>query len=185
MTENISRYLKTFGFRGARAVKVLRSQRCQVEIEDIIYFQRKLYRSLNVPLNRLEQETTFSLGRATEISRDELKFQKFIDRLRMRFAGLFMGILKTQLVLKGVIAESDWSVMKEQIHITFERDNHFAELKDAEIFRERIQTLDAVNQYVGEYFTKEWVMRNILRYTDDDIEALNRSSDEPAQGDEE
>lgn len=155
------------------------------QIEDIIYFQRKLYRSLNVPLNRLEQETTFSLGRATEISRDELKFQKFIDRLRMRFAGLFMGILKTQLVLKGVIAESEWPGMKEQIHVTFERDNHFAELKDAEIFRERIQTLDAVNQYVGEYFTKEWVMRNILRYTDDDIEALNRSSDEPAQGDEE
>ena len=116
------------------------------EIEDIVYFQKKLYRSLNVPINRLEQEAQFSLGRSTEISRDELKFQKFIDRLRNRFAHLFLGILKTQLVLKGIILEDEWNDMKNDITVNYERDNHFTELKEAEIMRERIQTLDLMQK---------------------------------------
>jgi len=148
------------------------------EIEDIIYFQKKLYRSLNVPINRLEQEAQFSLGRSTEISRDELKFQKFIDRLRSRFAHLFLGILKTQLVLKGIILDDEWNDMKNDITVDFERDNHFSELKDAEIMRERIQTLDLMQNYIGEYYSKEWVMKNVLMFTDEDIEKMADQSAE-------
>jgi hypothetical protein len=155
------------------------------QIDDIVYFQKKLYRALNVPINRLEQEAQFSLGRSSEISRDELKFQKFIDRLRARFAHLFMGILKTQLILKGIVTDQDWSDMKEKIIVDFMRDNHFTELKDAEILRERIQTLDQMNQYIGDYFSKEWVMKNVLRFTDDDIEQMAKQDDEEQpQGDE-
>ena len=142
------------------------------EIEDIVYFQKKLYRSLNVPINRLEQEAQFSLGRSTEISRDELKFQKFIDRLRNRFAHLFLGILKTQLVLKGIILEDEWNDMKNDITVNYERDNHFTELKEAEIMRERIQTLDLMQNYIGDYYSKEWVMKNVLMFTDEDIEKM-------------
>ena len=149
------------------------------QIDDIIYFQKKLYKSLNVPVNRLEQEAQFSLGRSTEISRDELKFQKFIDRLRSRFAHLFLGILKTQLVLKGIILEDEWNDMKNDITVNYERDNHFSELKDAEIMRERIQTLDLMQNYIGEYYSKEWVMKNILMFTDEDIEKMaDQSADE-------
>jgi len=156
------------------------------QIDDILYFQKKLYRALNVPINRLEQEAQFSLGRASEISRDELKFQKFIDRLRARFAHLFMGILKTQLILKGIVTEQDWTDMKEDILIDFMRDNHFTELKETEILRERIQTLDQMSNYIGEYFSKEWVMKNVLMFSDDDIEQLAKQAgeEEQPQGDD-
>ena len=142
------------------------------QIDDIIYFQKKLYRSLNVPINRLEQEAQFSLGRSTEISRDEVKFQKFIDRLRRRFSQLFLGILKKQLVLKGIITEQDWEEWKNDIAVDFVRDNHFTELKDSELLRERLQTLDQISQYVGEYFSREWVMKNVMMMTDEDIERM-------------
>ncbi len=157
------------------------------QIDDILYFQKKLYRALNVPINRLEQEAQFSLGRSTEISRDELKFQKFIDRLRTRFAALFIGILKTQLVLKGIVTENDWKDMKEHIIVDFIKDNHFAELKETEILRERIQTLDQMSNYIGEYFSKEWVMKNVLMFSDDDIEQMAKQAgdEEQPQGDEE
>ena len=153
------------------------------EIEDIIYFQKKLYRALNVPINRLEQEQQFSLGRSTEISRDELKFQKFIDRLRTKFSHLFLGILKTQLQLKGIIAEDEWDNLKNDIIVDFNRDNHFTELKDAEIMRERIQTLDLMQNYIGDYYSKEWVMKNVLMFTDEDIEKMTQqaSEEEPEQ----
>ena len=144
------------------------------QIEDIIYFKKRLYRSLNVPMNRQEQEQQFSLGRATEISRDELKFQKFIDRLRNRFANLFYDILKKQLILKNVITEDDWNSWKNKVTIDFLRDNHFAELKEAELLRERIQSLDQITNYVGEYFSKEWVQKNVLLFDDETIDNMNK-----------
>ena len=147
------------------------------QIEDIIYFQKKVYRSLNVPINRLEQESQFSLGRSTEINRDELKFQKFIDRLRMRFAHLFYGILKKQLILKGICTEEDWESWKNDITVDFVKDNHFTELRDIEVLRERIQTLDMVQNYVGEYYSKEWVQKNILMLSDEDVENMKKEID--------
>ena len=153
------------------------------QIDDIVYFQKRLYRSLNVPINRLEQEQQFSLGRSTEINRDELKFQKFIGRLRSRFSSLFLDILKVQLQLKGIITEEDWSNMKNDIAVDYIKDNYFTELKEMEILRERIATLDTVNNYVGQYFSQEWVMKNVLQFTDDDIaQVAQQSSDE--SGDE-
>ena len=144
------------------------------EIDDILYFQKRMYRSLNVPINRLEQEAQFTLGRSTEISRDELKFQKFIDRLRRRFAHLFYDILRKQLILKGIITQEDWDTMKNDIVVDYVRDNHFTELKDAELLREKLQTLDSISNYVGEYFSKEWIQKNVLHFTDEDIEQINK-----------
>ena len=143
------------------------------QIEDIIYFQKRLYRSLNVPLNRLEQEQQFSLGRATEISRDELKFQKFIDRLRNRFSTFFYEILRKQLLMKNIITDEDWNTWKNEVNIDYTRDNHFSELKEAELLREKIQTLDQIQNYVGEYFSKQWVQKNILLFDDDEIERMD------------
>jgi len=144
------------------------------QIDDILYFQKKLYRSLNVPLNRLEQEAQFSLGRSTEINRDEVKFQKFIDRLRKKFSGLFIGVLKKQLIMKGVCTEQDWEEWRTEIQVDYNRDNHFAEMKDAEILRERLQTMDQISQYVGEYFSREWVMKNVMMFNDEDIENMRK-----------
>jgi hypothetical protein len=149
------------------------------QIDDIIYFQKRLYKALNVPVQRLDQENNgFSIGRSTEISRDEVKFQKFIDRLRNRFSHLFLKILKKQLVLKKVITEADWSKWERDIRVNYNRDNHFVELKESEILKERVQTLDMVSQYVGEYFTKDWVMKNVLKLSEEDIKELEDKVDE-------
>jgi len=148
------------------------------QIDDIIYFQKKLYRSLNVPVNRLDQESQFSLGRSTEISRDEVKFKKFIDRLRKRFSDLFMQTLKTQLILKGIIVSSDWDTWKESITFDFIEDNYFAELKEAEIWRERFEMLATLDEYVGKYISNEWVRKKVLRFTDDDIKEIQAQIDD-------
>jgi hypothetical protein len=153
-------------------------------IEDIIYFQKKLYRSLNVPLQRLEQEAQFSLGRTTEITRDEIKFQKFIDRLRKRFSMLFLEILKKQLMLKGIITEEDWDSWYNDIIVDYQRDNHFVELKNQDLMRERLQTMDQVQQYVGEYFSKEWVYKHVLMLNDDEIENMQRQIQQTQQPDD-
>jgi hypothetical protein len=144
------------------------------QIDDIIYFQKRLYRSLNVPINRLEQEAQFSLGRSTEVSRDELKFQKFIDRVRRRFAHLFYDILRKQLILKGIVTQEDWDTMKNDVVVDYVRDNHFTELRDAEMLRERLQTLDQISNYVGDYFSKEWIQKNVLHFSDEDIEQIKK-----------
>lgn len=144
------------------------------QIEDIIYFQKRLYRSLNVPVNRLEQEAQFSLGRSTEISRDEVKFQKFVDRLRRRFGTLFLNLLKKQLILKGIITEQDWEDWKDSIYVDYLKDNHFTELKDAEVLQNRLGLLNEVSQYVGDYFSKDYVMKNILQFTDEEVEKMNK-----------
>ena len=148
------------------------------QIDDIIYFQKKLYRSLNVPVNRLDQESQFSLGRSTEISRDEVKFKKFIDRLRKRFSDLFMQTLRTQLILKGIIVSSDWDTWKESITFDFIEDNYFAELKEAEIWRERFEMLATLDEYVGKYISNEWVRKKVLRFTDDDIKEIQAQIDD-------
>lgn len=142
------------------------------QIDDIEYFRKKLYKSLNVPSGRLEQENQFSLGRSTEISRDELKFQKFINRLRKKFSALFIDILKTQLILKGVVTEEEWETIRSDISVDFLKDNHFSELKDAELIRERLATLREVDEYAGRYYSVEWIRKNILMQTDEEIEDI-------------
>src|SRR6056300_1673429 len=144
------------------------------QIDDIIYFQKRLYRSLNVPVNRLEQEAQFSLGRSTEISRDEVKFQKFIDRLRRRFSQVFLNVLKKQLILKGIITIQDWEEWKDDIYVDFLKDNHFTELKDSEILQNRIGIMNEITQYVGEYFSKAWVMKNVLQMSEEEIEDMKK-----------
>jgi len=142
------------------------------EIEDIVYFQRKLYRSLNVPISRLEAEQNFSLGRSTEITRDELKFTKFVQKIRKKFTPLFNDILKSQLVLKGVINVEEWSSIKERISYDFLQDNNFAELKNAELLREKIDQLGAIESFVGTFFSKKWVQQNVLKFTEHEIDEM-------------
>ena len=154
------------------------------EIDDIVYFQRKLYRSLNVPISRMEAESNFSLGRSTEITRDELKFTKFVQRLRKKFSVIFHDILRTQLILTGVIAEEEWDAMKEHIAYDFLQDGHFAELRDAEILRERIEMLGTLEPYVGNFFSKRWVQKNVLRQTDEEIETMTKEIDDEGGGEE-
>jgi len=149
------------------------------EIDDIKYFQNKLYRSLNVPISRLESESQFSIGRSDNITRDELKFTKFVQKLRKKFSVLFMDILKTQLVLKGVIAMEEWDSMKEHIQFDFMQDGHFTELKNAEILQNRLDMLGQIESYVGTYFSKEYVRKNVLRMNDEEIEEVeNQIKDE-------
>ena len=139
------------------------------EIADIEYFRQKLYRSLNVPISRLESGQGFNLGRAAEISRDELKFTKFVGRLRKKFTMLFHDLLKTQLVLKGVITIEEWDVLQQQITYTFLQDGFFAELKNAEIMRERVALVREVEPYVGKYYSQDYVRRRVLRQTYEEI----------------
>jgi hypothetical protein len=149
------------------------------EIDDIKYFQNKLYRSLNVPISRLEAENSFSIGRSDNITRDELKFTKFVQKLRKKFSVLFMDILKTQLVLKGVIAMEEWDMMKEHIQFDFMQDGHFTELKNAEILQNRLDMLGQIESYVGTYFSKEYVRKQVLRMNDEEIEEVeNQIKDE-------
>jgi hypothetical protein len=153
------------------------------EIDDIKYFQNKLYRSLNVPISRLEAENSFSIGRSDNITRDELKFTKFVQKLRKKFSVLFMDILKTQLVLKGVIAVEEWDMMKEHIQFDFMQDGHFTELKNAEILQNRLDMLGQIESYVGTYFSKEYVRKNVLRMNDEEIEDIENQIKDEEGGD--
>ena len=153
------------------------------EIDDITYFQKKLYRSLNVPVSRLAEETGFSIGRSDNITRDELKFTKFVQRLRKKFSILFADMLKTQLVLKGVIAVEEWDMFKEHIQFDFLQDGHFTELKNAEILRERLDMLGQIESYVGQYFSKEYVRKHVLRMSDEEIEEIENQIKDESGGD--
>tara|TARA_B100001142_G_scaffold131600_1_gene133175 strand:+ start:45900 stop:47579 length:1680 start_codon:yes stop_codon:yes gene_type:complete len=139
------------------------------EITDINYFQKKLYRSLNVPETRLQQEGGFSMGRSSEILRDEIKFSKFVGRMRKRFSDLFNDMLKTQLLLKNIITTDDWEIMEDHIQYDFLYDNHFAELKNTELTTERINLASLVEPYVGKYYSNDYVRRNILQQSDAEI----------------
>ena len=139
------------------------------EITDIEYFKKKLYRSLNVPPSRMDGEGGFNLGRSSEILRDELKFTKFVARLRKRFANMFNDMLKTQLILKNVITPEDWETMSEHIQYDFLYDNHFSELKESELLNERLNSVQVAEPYIGKYFSQDYVRRKILRQTDEEI----------------
>ena len=155
------------------------------EMDDVLYFQKKLYRALNVPVSRLEPEAGFSLGRASEISRDEIKFQKFIARLRLKFARLFELALEKQLVLKGIITPEDWPAIRREIKFDFVTDSHFSELKQLEIFREQLSAVNDVDPYLGKYFSLNWVKKNILKQTDKDIENMHAEMMADAEADQE
>jgi hypothetical protein len=144
------------------------------EITDINYFQEKLYRSLNVPTTRIGGEGGFNLGRSSEILRDEVKFSKFVSRLRKRFSYMFNDMLRTQLILKNIITPEDWDIMEEHIQYDFLYDNHFAELKDAELLNERLNMVQVAEPYIGKYFSQDYVRRKILRQTD--IEIIEQDS---------
>jgi hypothetical protein len=139
------------------------------EITDIEYFKKKLYRSLNVPPSRMDGEGGFNLGRSSEILRDEVKFSKFVSRLRKRFSYMFHDMLRTQLILKNIITPEDWDIMEEHIQYDFLYDNHFAELKDAELLNERLNMVQVAEPYIGKYFSQDYVRRKILRQTDEEI----------------
>ena len=144
------------------------------EITDIQYFQKKLYRALNVPETRLQGESGFSLGRSSEILRDEIKFSKFVGRLRKRFSHMFNDILKTQLILKNIITPEDWDVMEDHIQYDYLYDNHFSELKEAELLNERLTLAQTAEPYIGKYYSQDYIRRNILRQSDEEIEEQDK-----------
>jgi hypothetical protein len=148
------------------------------ELEDVKYFQKKLYNSLSVPISRLEPAQGFSIGRSSEVTRDELKFAKFVDRLRNKFAEVFNQALRVQCVLKGICTAEEWDQFKENIYYDFIKDNNFAELKEAELMKERLGLLGAVDPYTGRYFSQAWIQRNVLRLTDDEIKEMQTEIDE-------
>ena len=139
------------------------------EITDIEYFKKKLFRSLNVPISRMDGEGGFNLGRSSEILRDELKFTKFVGRLRKRFSNMFNDMLKTQLLLKNVVTPEDWEIMSEHIQYDFLYDNHFSELKNTELLNERLGSVETIQPYIGKYVSQDWVRRKVLHQTDEEI----------------
>ena len=144
------------------------------QMEDVTYFKEKLYRSLNIPVSRLLTDSGFNMGRASEITRDEIKFTKFIQRLRKRFCALFQDLVMTQCTLKGIMTIEEWDVHKENVIYDFHDDNHFFELKDAEILKDRIEQLQGVSEYLGTYFSVEWVRKHVLKQTQQDIDEIDK-----------
>ena len=143
------------------------------ELEDVKYFEKKLYKSLNVPVSRLDpNQSGFSLGRVGEITRDELKFAKFVGRMRSRFSDLFDQCLRVQCVLRGICTDDEWKSFREHIHYNFIKDNNFTELKEAELMKERLSLLGEVDPYTGRYFSQAWIQRNVLRLDDDEIKVM-------------
>ena len=144
------------------------------EMDDVKYFEEKLYKSLNIPLSRIETDTGFNMGRASEISRDELNFQKFIDRLRNKFNLLFLNALRVQCILKGIMKEDEWYKVVQDIRFDYVSDSYFTELKEYEILESRLNTLREINDSIGNYYSREWVRKNILRQSDADIKSQDK-----------
>ncbi|PHS22139.1 MAG: portal protein [Robiginitomaculum sp.] len=144
------------------------------EIEDIVYFQKNLYKALNVPVSRMESDTGFSIGRSSEITRDEIKFSKFINRVRTRFSIIFDEILERQLVLKNIMTLDDFREFKNKIRYNFKEDNHFEEMKNTELLRERISTLRDMEDLIGRFYSEEWVFKNVLRLDDIEINDMQK-----------
>ena len=143
------------------------------EMEDVEYLLRKVYRSLNVPVSRMESDNGFNLGRSAEITRDEVKFFKFIEKLRTRFTDLFLNLLRTQLILKGVMSEDDWNNISPDIQFIFNQDSHFSELKHSEVLKERLDILSQMDEYIGKYYSTEWIRRNILKQSDEEMKLID------------
>ena len=145
------------------------------EIEDILYFRNKLYRSLNIPASRLEEPSPgFNLGRGAEITRDEVKFTKFVQKLRRKFNALFMDLLKTQLLLKGVITDEDWPAIRDNIIISYLKDGHYAEMRDMDLLRDRLEILNTMEPFIGEWFSKEYVQKHVFRMSEDEIKDMDK-----------
>jgi len=148
------------------------------QIDDVVFFQNKLYKSLNVPVSRLTPETGFSIGRSDSISRDEVKFSKFITRLRYKFSALFVDLLRVQAIGKGILSQDDWTEIEQLIHFEFMEDNHYSELKDNEILQGRIQTLQLIDPYVGKYYSLDWVRKNVLHQSEEEIKQIDKENAE-------
>jgi len=151
------------------------------QIEDIEYFQNKLYQSLNVPASRLQKTDGFNLGRSSEITRDEIKFTKFVARIRKKFANLFLDALRVQLIVKGICTPDDWELIRSQIRFDFMRDNHYAELKEAELMTGRLNILQMIDPFVGKYYSPTYVKKHILRLDDEDIQEMDAENEEYTQ----
>ena len=144
------------------------------QMEDVDYLLRKLYRALNVPLTRMEVQTGFNLGRSSEITRDEVKFFKFIERLQNKFSSLFMDLLRKQCILRGVMTQEDWDKNYQDMKIMFSKDSYFTDLKENEIMRERVDMLNTLGNYNGTFFSTKYIRKNILRQTDDEIAKMDQ-----------
>ena len=143
------------------------------EMEDVDYLLKKVYRSLNVPISRMEAENGFNMGRSAEITRDEVKFQKFIDKIRMRFCSMFLQLLRTQVLLKGIMSEDDWKTHEVDINFEYNRDSYFSELKESEIMRDRLELLSQADEYIGKYYSVDWVRKNILHQTEEEMTSID------------
>jgi hypothetical protein len=151
------------------------------EMEDVEYLLRKVYRALNVPLTRMEVQTGFNLGRSTEITRDEVKFYKFIERLQKKFSYVFIDTLKKQAILRGILTEEDWSRIYQDINIVFSKDSYFNELKENEILRERVDMLNTLGNYNGVFFSTNYIRKNILKQNDEEIAKMNLEMEQDRQ----
>ena len=147
------------------------------EMDDVLYFQKKLYKSLNVPMSRLQPENQIQLGRAQDISRDEYKFNRFITRLRSKFGNILIDILKKQLILKGVISPDEWEDIHEDIFLDYSEDSYYTEIKNSEIIRDRVALAGEMEELIGTYYSKEWVRRNVLHQTEDELKELQKQMD--------
>ena len=150
------------------------------QIQDIEFFQNKVYQALNVPVSRFQQQSGFNFGRQAEISRDEMKFAKFVSRLRRKFNALFDDLLETQLILKGVITPEDWETIKQQINYEYAQDQYYQEIKDTENLRNRIDVVNQMSPYVGIYFSKQYIRKTVLKMTDEEIETIEKENEEDA-----
>jgi hypothetical protein len=150
------------------------------ELEDVKYFQKKLLQSLSVPYSRLESQggSMVGIGRTTEVTRDELKFNKFIQRLRNKFSQVFDHALRVQLALKGICTQEEWDEFKEFVYYDFKKDNNFSELKESELLQSRIQMVGMLDPFVGRYFSQAWVKKNVLKMTDEEVEQMQKEIDE-------